>query len=395
MDEPAKNHPVTFHVISGGGLFTGSMDTVQTVATNGEGIAEVTFKCGSTPGAGKNVIHATAQVGSTPLIGSPVVFHESGKYPGVKINEVRGNNQQGLVGEQLPVPLEVKILDNSDNPVSGQKVEFVLKSGNGKMDGRTDTLLVKETGTTGKVSVQFTLGSVSGLNSYVVHVRANDGFQNLQGSPVIFQESAALTTGENLVRISSASLTGTVGKALSEPVKVKVTDKNNQPVERQDVTFKILAGKGHIGSLSGDTSKVVRTNSSGIAQVDWFLGTSAGQNNNRLSAAANNGIADLHGSAQIFTATGNPDVTDANISTISATSPVKADGQEQSIITVILKDKYENPIVGKGVILTASGEFAFLHQPASVTNDSGKTTGYMTSIRAGEKTVYARNSSDR
>ena len=52
VDEPAKNHPVTFHVVSGGGLFVGSMDTEQTVATNAQGIAEVIFKCGPVPGPG-------------------------------------------------------------------------------------------------------------------------------------------------------------------------------------------------------------------------------------------------------------------------------------------------------------------------------------------------------
>ena len=391
--EPAKNHPVVFHVIAGGGIFTGSLDTVQTVATNENGVASATLRCGPNPGQDVNVINVTSIVGSTPLIGSPVWFNASARYPGVKITVVRGNNQSGLVGAQLSDPLEVKIVDDQDQPVSGQQVEFLLKSKIGKLDGGSDTLIVKQTNVTGKTSVTLTLGTESGLNNHIVQVSANDGFQVLQNSPITFLASASQTNSVNLIRISSAAQTGTVGKKVASPISVKVTDQFNQGVANQEVVFEIISGDGSVGPLN-ESSYKVQTSVDGFAQVDWILGIKSGQSNNKLLASASNGINELNGSPLEFTASAQADVTDPNISTITATSPVVANGQDKSTITIYLKDKFKNPIVGKGVVLTASGDYAFLQQPATVTNDSGKTVGHLTSIRSGDKLVYARNSSD-
>ena len=393
VDEPAVNHPVVFHVISGGGIFMGSMDTVQTIATNSQGIAEVPFKCGPSAGENVNVINVTSKVGSTPLIGSPVLFNVSARYLSVKITEVRGNNQMDLINSLLPVPLEVLVVDDQDNPVVGQLVEFHLQGGGGKLDGGNDTLVVKNTGPTGKTSVQLTLGNEPGLNNNIVQVFADDGFQSLQGSPLTFQATATKTNAVNLVKLGGDSQSGTVGKTLNVPIKVKVTDNFDQPVAGQDIVFRISAGAGMLQSGQNDTLLTIISAADGVAQVNWILGTKVGQQNNQLQVSADNGAGVLTGSPLLFSASAQADITDPGNSEISASSPVIANGQDKSTVTVKLFDKYYNPITGNAVELS-SGQNVFFQQPVSVTDDSGKTVGYITSIRSGVKTVYARNSND-
>ena len=394
VGEPAVGHPVVFHVVSGNGIFMGSMDTVQTTATNNQGIAETQFKCGPIAGENVNVIKVTSKVGSASLIGSPVWFNISAKYLGVKISEVRGNNQKALVGTQLPVPLEVLIVDAQDNPVFNQQVKFHLNAGGGKLDNGSDTVIVKHTGYTGKASVVLTLGSENGFNNNIVTVSADDGFLPLQGSPITFLASAASTNAVNLVKLDGDSQIGVVGKVLTTSIMVKVTDQLNQPVTGQEVLFNIVAGGGRLQGAQNDTLLSFITAADGVAQATWILGIIAGQQNNQLRVSATDGAEALNGSPALFISSALPDVTDPNISEISASSPVIANGQDKSTIRIKLLDKYRNPIAGKNVVLTASGEGVFIQQPSSTTNDSGLTIGYLTSFRPGIKMIYARNSSD-
>lgn len=87
-----------------------------------------------------------------------------------------------------------------------------------------------------------------------------------------------------------------VGTAVEEPIRVKITDINNNPVPGITVNFQITGGNGFFVENS------FVTDTDGIARATWVLGPNAGSNTARASASFNgNG---LLGSPVNFTATG-------------------------------------------------------------------------------------------
>ncbi len=392
INEPIKNHPVTFKVIAGGGLFVDTVDLNQTTPTNEDGIASATLKIGSLVGEGSNLVHATGLRGSLPLVGSPVVFTASGKFDAKKISIINGNNQIGVIESQLPQPIEVLVLNSNNNPVEGIPVEFLVFSGGGSIDNNGDTLVVKNTNSNGKASVIFTLGNEAGIDNNKINVTASDGFDQLQGSPISILASAAESPAIKIEAITQTQLTGIVGKTI-EPVQVKVVDNENLPVPSHEVKFLITAGNGRITNAQHDTSLVVSTNENGIAEISWTLGTKIGTDLNKIEATSDNGILDLIQSPITFNATTLPDLTDPDSSEIHVTSPTIADNQDKATITIFLRDQFNNPIAGKEVFLSATGELNFFEQPP-VTDDAGQTVGHMTSVKSGKKIIHARNVDD-
>ena len=74
-----------------------------------------------------------------------------------QIQIVSGNGQVQLVGQALPAPLVVKVVNNSGTPIAGAKVTFSVASGTATVSPTTAT-----TDATGLASTQVTLGSSAG-----------------------------------------------------------------------------------------------------------------------------------------------------------------------------------------------------------------------------------------
>ncbi|HHM23511.1 MAG TPA: T9SS type A sorting domain-containing protein [Bacteroidetes bacterium] len=390
VGEPVKNHPVRFYVQEGGGRFVENQDTVLTVATDNQGIASATLICGPYAGPDVNLVRAESYVGDTPLIGSPVYFKISARYTGAKLLIRSGNNQVGMIGTELPLPLEVQVLDSLGQAARNQPVTFRVLSGGGHF-ATGDTVVTRVTNLFGRVSVRFTLGPVSGPNSQVVQATATDGFHPLENSPLFFYASATLTSATTLQKVRGDQQTATVNQVLPQPVEVKVTDADGAAVAGQQVEFRILSGGGRIVGAPQDTLLIQQTDSNGLASVQWQLGIRAGRTNNRLQVRADNGVQELDSSPVIFTAVALPDITDPDSSRVLATSPVVANGQDRSTVTVILKDRYGNPVPDARVEISVSGTKNFVTQPLYTTDSSGVAVGYVASIAPGTKLIYAKD----
>ncbi len=386
-----KNHPVIFKVKKGRGTFVESSDTVASVATNDNGLAQVTLKLGPTAGVNSNEVWATSSNGQSDLQGSPVKFLASSKYTGTQIAYVSGNHQSGVVMSILPQPLKVMIKDAHNNPVANQPVLFKVEGGAGKLNGSADTLIIM-TNSEGIASVQLKLGPTVGQNNNIVRAYATNGYDPapLTGSPVTFEETALGSNATQISAVSGNHQTGTVGENLPQPIKVKVMDKFGNPVKNHPVEFSVLKGGGTLGN-SSDTTKTVNTNTQGIAEILWKLGPKAGSQNNRLKVSSSNGVDPLSGSPIIFIASANPGATDPDNSLIVATSPVRADGNSVSQITVTLYDRFMNPVPNKLVILEVSGSHNFINGPTSPTDANGKTTATLSSITAEKKVISAKD----
>ncbi|HET8634205.1 MAG TPA: Ig-like domain-containing protein [Gemmatimonadales bacterium] len=152
---------------------------------------------------------------------------------------------------------------------------------------------------------------------------------------------AAATIAAN----SSTALSGTVGSPVTPAPSVKVTDGSGNGVSGVQVTFAVTGGGG---SVSGATPT---TNSSGIATVgSWTLGTTAGSNNNTLTATASG----LSGSPVTFTASATAGSA-GKLTFVTQPGGTGTSGQSLSPQPVLqLVDANDNPVSTGGITVTAS-----------------------------------------
>lgn len=152
------------------------------------------------------------------------------------------------------------------------------------------------------------------------------------------------TGAASVAAMAGGDQEGTVGEELSDPIIVKVTDRQGQPVSGAPVAFAPDAQAG--GSISPDT---VRTGSDGLAAARWVLGEKSGSQ----TATAN--IAGDASLSQSFTAT----AAAASAQTLASLS-----GDNQSApagtalaepLVVVVTDPFGNPVEGVEVSWDAQG----------------------------------------
>ena len=111
-----------------------------------------------------------------------LITHMSGA-PSLGINVIRGGLQVGIVGEALPLPLVVKVMDDSTGgPIAGESVTFSVKAGGGLVNAASSVTNV--TDAAGQASVNWTLGTVADEEQMVMA-----SFTRNAGVPVIFLAS--------------------------------------------------------------------------------------------------------------------------------------------------------------------------------------------------------------
>lgn len=103
--------------------------------------------------------------------------------PPAVVRIVSGDAQPGKVGEELPQPLVVKVMDANDNPVSGQVINFRVTAGGGTVFGGASS-----TNSQGIAQERWTLGTVAGAPQ-ALEVRAVD---NSTGAPLVFGTFTAI-----------------------------------------------------------------------------------------------------------------------------------------------------------------------------------------------------------
>ena len=121
---PLRGVRVEFLISRGGGSVERS-----TVETGVDGTASVgSWTLGTR--AGRQTLYAST-------LGSPGVTFAAmaSSGPVDRIVRVEGENQPGLPGDPLPVPLVAKVLDSFDNGVAGAVVTFTVMSGDGTIQG--------------------------------------------------------------------------------------------------------------------------------------------------------------------------------------------------------------------------------------------------------------------
>lgn len=392
LDTAGKGIPgttVKFEVTSGGGSFAGVRQKEVTTLENG--FAEIELTLGPAPGDSNNVVSATATYNDAALEGSPVKFYASATIGAAAEMQVQNNYLTGVVGNALEEAFKIKIVDLGGNPVQGQSVKFEVSAGDGKFDeSSTKTVVSNEQGIAQAI---LTLGPVAGDTNNVVNVSSLLDGKHLTGSPATLKASARTSAAATLALVSGNNQSGTAGKALAAPLKVKVTDNSGNGVEGHPVTFRVKTGSGKLGEAE-ESSKVVSTNSEGIAEVSYILSASVSENN-EVEAISTNGDNPLNGSPLLFTATGAAGPVSVTQSKVTASSTeVVADGLHACSVSVLLVDEFNNPIKEKQVEITVSGTENVINPSQATSNEQGIAEFTIKTIRAGLKQVTALDVTD-
>ncbi|MDZ7345447.1 MAG: Ig-like domain-containing protein, partial [candidate division KSB1 bacterium] len=228
----------------------------------------------------------------------------------------------------------VRLVDRMNAPLAGEIIRFKAMTFGAKFGG-SDSVNVL-TDSQGYASARPTLGTAAGDTIYVFEAHA----QAASGSPVIFKASAIPGPPTRIEYVSGNNQTGSAGKRLPEPLKVRLFDVLDNPVKNYEVRFAVTEGGG---SFNGESSIVVLSDAQGFAQAYWQLGPRTGRNS-AVAAAVGTPLPQIN-----FTAVGTPG---------PAARLVKSGGDNQRGIAgqalneyfvVTVTDSFFNPIANHPV----------------------------------------------
>ena len=336
--------------------------------------------------------------GEIHLNNSPLTFKASAEIGTVdSLVAVSGDSQYTVRGNELDKPLVVMTSDKCGNAIGGIDVTFEVKAGGGYLDRDTTlTIVSKPTKADGTTQVKFTVGETKGEYNNIVEVRAEyETGGQLKNSPFRFYATARNSDADTLVIIAGNNQQNqTVRQPLDQKLVVKVADKGGvNGVAGHPVTFTAVKGGGTFVTVDGDTTKTDTTDYDGLVSVDYYPGPKADLEN-IVTISSWNGTPHLKGSPAEVKITPIRGELDLAVSKVEATSPIKANGVDQSEVTVTLTDTYKNPIEGMSVdIIVRKGTSNIIANPTTLTDKDGKAVGYLASTNAELKEVtgYVRN----
>ena len=161
--------------------------------------------------------------------------------------------------------------------------------------------------------------------------------------------------------VSGDLQTDTVGDLLPQPVAVRVTDQEGEPIAGQTVSFVVTAGGGSLFAATAQTS------ADGVASNQWTLGTVAGDTQ-RVEARMIDPGSGQPVLLATFRAVGVPDAPAA----ITPLPPVSRTGGAGQTLADSLRarvtDPFGNPVPGVPVVWSATGGGTV--SPAGATTDA-------------------------
>jgi hypothetical protein len=202
--QPVVGQQVLFQAIGTDGTFDNGR-RAYAVLSDVSGQATVHFTVGSHAGAGNQLVKASA-----PGFNGPAQFVASAQ-PGTPALLVvdSGDQQQGVAGQALPLPLVAVVVDAGGNRLAGTVVTFKVVKGAGTFANNQQTLSLTSD-SDGRLITSFTTDSAEGIANNVVEATIDA----LPNSPVVsFTASALAAYDPSLTAISGV-----------------VLDNSNQPV---------------------------------------------------------------------------------------------------------------------------------------------------------------------
>jgi alpha-tubulin suppressor-like RCC1 family protein len=201
-----------------------------------------------------------------------------------------GSGQTGEAGAALGAPIVIYVTDGNSHGKSGVTVEITVTAG-------TVTPASASTGSDGKTSFTWTLGDVTGTQTFTAHVAGLDTPVTVTAVATAPALILAAETGDNQG--------GIVGLSLAQPIVLRVTRVHDGAAVANVPLTLTAAGGGTLDPTS------VSTGSDGRATAAWTLGSTVGPQSftvsgpslttltvNATASAAPNSLAVDSGNAQ-------------------------------------------------------------------------------------------------
>ena len=265
---------------------------------------------------------------------------------------VAGGNQRARVGRALPQPVVVRLADAGGSPVEGATVTFAPGEGHGTAEPAAVT-----SDSVGLATTAWTLGGAAGAQTLTASVGGNNGTS-------IEIRATALTPEETVAAlelVAGGNQRARVGRALPQPVVVRLADAGGSPVEGATVTF--APGEGH-GTAE---PAAVTSDSVGLATTAWTLGGAAGAQTLTASVGGNNGT-----SIEISATGFLPVPTEVVFDPLSL-GPTEAGKRHRDTLVAFVTDSFGDPVVEAKYRWIATDSAAGWVYPArGVTDDLGR-----------------------
>jgi uncharacterized protein (TIGR03437 family) len=212
--------------------------------------------------------------GTVPFNQAGAVSYAGAAVTGSPTSLLQYGNNQGIPISGTSLPIVVRAIDGSGNPLSGVPVSFtttatgVTFSNASATTGSTGFALTTVTApaTSGTIQVSATAGTLT------VTFNLNVGSSSTGTSPGSAQ-NLSIVAGQGQLLLTNFN-TGIPGEG--SPFTVLVTDNNNNPIANATVTFTITAGNGSLfgGNTTttgtGQQQAVITTGTNGQASVSFL-----------------------------------------------------------------------------------------------------------------------------
>ncbi|MGE0439220.1 MAG: hypothetical protein AB7S39_01935 [Gemmatimonadales bacterium] len=172
-----------------------------------------------------------------------------------------GDGQTATVGEAVPTPPAIKVVNGSGSGVAGVAVTFAVASGGGSATGTSQTTNAQGIATVGS----WTLGTTAGTNSLTATIPGK--------SPVNFSATGRAGAVTAAAKSAGDNQTAKARAAVATRPAVSLADQHGNPVVGAAVTFAVTTGGGTV------TGAAQTTDAAGVATVgSWVMGPGAGAN---------------------------------------------------------------------------------------------------------------------
>ncbi len=219
---PVANHTVSFFAVMYPETSFGGKQQLD-VKTDANGYAGATGTIGTAFGENNYVFQARASYKEVLLRNAPLEFFASGRRSTArKMVYVSGNNQEGVVGSYLSDSLKVRVVDDSNVPVSLHPVAFEVTQGSCTING-SSTKFTAMSNNNGIAMVAIKLAATP--SAIRIQASTDDGVNpNLTGSPFVFDATAVI--GPPSAQKSTRQVTTPVVADGYQSAKVSVTLKD-------------------------------------------------------------------------------------------------------------------------------------------------------------------------
>ena len=238
LGERVANEFVTWAVTGGGGrLLTSSV-----VLTRDDGTASVEWQLGDEIGA--QTVSASVGDGDTE---QTLSFSATVSELDFQLVKVSGDAQSGGAGQELGVPLQVRVVNQFGDPVPYQQLTFTVQTGDG-------------------VVPHFVISDRNGLAEAVWRLGTSLGSQSVQvalGTDTVIFTATSVAVSYVIQKISGEGVSLYHTDVRPVPLSVRVTDSTGDVAGFTQVDWTVVSGNGSLEYIS------TWTNASGIASVDF------------------------------------------------------------------------------------------------------------------------------